>query len=334
MKLYMILLCILLMCCGAMGAHAESEQEYALFAVRNGNYLVQAVALDMRSIITLTAGGHGSVTFDEDNMEIAEWALDGEALSLILADGNAVTGLLSGGILQLDLYGTGEMILCYALPGADTSAFPAMSYDEFMAQYAADQAAPDSRLHALSQNLDTGTGVHMIYTVFHEYIGTEEVYTVQGRGGLYYSLRVIPMADAEGHSTAVLFRDGVAYSLSPKKGTATKVTSAGSDAISQDALMMDTLYAAIRENAGRTDFTRETREMDGQTLEAEIFPARNAYQSTYVFSFDRDGRLVTCEEIHPESAGIRLGTSVYTIRVMDANVDDTLFELTGYTVSE
>ena len=140
-----ILLCILLMCCGAMGAHAESEQEYALFAVRNGNYLVQAVALDMRSIITLTAGGHGSVTFDEDNMEIAEWALDGEALSLILADGNAVTGLLSGGILQLDLYGTGEMILCYALPGADTSAFPAMSYDEFMAQYAADQAAPDSR---------------------------------------------------------------------------------------------------------------------------------------------------------------------------------------------
>ena len=49
--------------------------------------------------------------------------------------------MIRSGIIELDVWGTGEMILFYAKEGADTSGFELMTMDEIRAAYEA--ADPD-----------------------------------------------------------------------------------------------------------------------------------------------------------------------------------------------
>ena len=335
MKKSLILACILCLCLVLPLAGAQSNEEYALFAIKYNESMVQSEALGMTSAIAMTADGHGFMSLDDETMDISQWTLEGETFSIILADGGTAGGILHNGILELDLYGNGEMILYYALPDADRSAYPAMTYDEFMAQYATDQAAsiPDSRLYALSQGMDIQAGVHMVYSVHHDYMNADQDYDVQGRGGMYYSLRTTQVAGKQ-NAAAVLFRDGTAYNLSPESATGLKVTSTSMQSVNEDALLMDTLYRAIRNNADRTDFIRENREISGIAYDVEVFPAPDEYQSDFAFYFDGDGRLVYCEETHSTSSSIQMGISFYLIHIIDGNLNDALFELTGYTITE
>ena len=330
------LLCVLLLIClCVIPAYADAENEYVLFAVRAQGYTVVPEALDMTSVLTLEKGGKGRMTSDEDSMDITQWTLEGEAFSLTLADGSAADGVLQGNVIRLDLYGDGSIVLYYAAPGADTSAYSVLSVEEFIAQYAADQAAKlsDSRLYALSQGLDSASGLRLVYTVHQDYMDADQRYAVQGRGGLYYSLRVTRVSGLE-NTAAVLFRDSTAYNLDPEAKTALKVTTTSLKAVNEYALLMDDLYAAIVRNADRTDFTQEVRELNGKEYAVEVYPARADYESAYAFYFDGEGKLAYCEEQHPETAGIQLGTSAYTVETIDGAVEDALFELTGYTITE
>ena len=336
MKKTAVMLCLLLaLCLCVLGANADAENEYTLFAVKNEGYIVVSDTMNLTSVLTLDANGQGLMTFDKDSMAVTRWTVEEETFSLEMADGGVAGGVYRDGVIQLDLYGNGEMILYYAAPGADTSAYPALTLEEFYAQYAADQAAkmPASNLYALSQGLNSAAGLRLAYTVHQDYMNADQRYAVQGRGGLYYSLRTTRVPGLE-NTAAVLFRDGTAYNLDPGANTALKVTSTNINAVNQDALLLDDLYAAIVRNADRTDFTRETRAVDGKEYAVEVYPARADYESAYAFYFDGEGRLAHCEEKHPETAGIQLGASFYTVEAMDGAVEDALFELTGYTITE
>ena len=333
MKKLLVLLLMLCLCVCAV--HAEGGKEYTLFAVEAQGYTVVPEALGITSVLTLPGEGQGRMTFNEDSIAITRWTLEGETFFLEMADGSAAGGVFRDGVIQLDLYGNGAIVLDYAAPGADTSAYSVLSVEEFIAQRAADQAAriPASNLYALSQSLDSAAGLRLAYNVHQDYMDADQSYAVQGRGGLYYSLRVTRVSGLE-NKAAVLFREGTAYNLDPDAKTALKVTSTNIQAVNQDALLLDDLYSAIVGNAERTDFTVEKRAVDGTEYAVEVFPARADYESVYAFYFDGEGRLAYCEEKHPDTAGIQLGVSFYTVEAMDGAVEDALFELTGYTVTE
>ena len=59
-------------------------------------------------------------------------------LTVVLTDGSSAQAVIGNGILELDILGTGDMLLYYAQDGADISGYELMSVDEILAAYAAD----------------------------------------------------------------------------------------------------------------------------------------------------------------------------------------------------
>ena len=96
---------------------------YELFAVKYKGESAYAADLEMASTLSLVEGGTGHMTFDEDAMDVTEWTVDAEAFTITMADGGVAGGRLHSGILELDLYGTGEMILLFAREGVDISGY-------------------------------------------------------------------------------------------------------------------------------------------------------------------------------------------------------------------
>lgn len=321
-KRILILLLTLALCLGC--AQAETlpvEGEYTLFAIENEGYLVQSDSMGMTSVLRLDAGGTGYMTFNADGMDITQWSAEGAGLTITLADGGNAGATLDQGVLALDLYGNGVMILYFALPQADLSAYHPMTMEELRAAL-----TPSSRLYALYGTLDAAAGLHMRYDVDLEYMNAHQSYDVHTKNGVYYSLRTSRVNSLEG-STITFFRDGAAYNLDPEKHTGRLVTTTSSSVITDNVIRMDNLYAAISANAQRTDYGQETREVDGVAYTVEVFPAQSEYESAAAFYFDEAGSLRYCQEINPT-----LGESFYTLQVLDGAVDESLFDISGYTI--
>ena len=111
------------------------EGTYEMFAVENEGDLVYSGDLEMASTITLAAGGTGHMTSDEDAMDIAVWTAEGERISITMADGGTADGKLLNGVIELDLYGDGSMILYFAQEGADLSGYAPMTLEEYRAKH-------------------------------------------------------------------------------------------------------------------------------------------------------------------------------------------------------
>lgn len=114
------------------------EGEYTLFAVQNDGYTVDSNEMEIYSTLTLNEGGTGSMTMDEDAMDIESWSAEDGMLTVVLTDGSSAQAVIGNGILELDIPGTGDMLLYYAQDGADISGYELMSVDEILAAYAAD----------------------------------------------------------------------------------------------------------------------------------------------------------------------------------------------------
>lgn len=321
------LLLILALClgCAARAEALPAAGEYALFAIENEGYFVQSAAMDVSSTLRLDAEGTGFLDMGGSGTEVAHWALEGGALTLTLTDGSSMDCALENGVLTMDLYGNGAMVLYYGHAQADLSAYHPLSLEEFLAQYMAD-STPSSHLHEVWLGLDTAAGLHLRYDVRLEYMNSRQRYDVYGKGGAYYSLCATQVS---GHEDTVitLFVDGAAYSLDPQERVAELVTTTSSSALQNNAMLLDDLYSAIRSNAQKTAFGQETREVDGAAYTVEVFPAETAYQSDAAFYFDEAGALRYYQEINST-----LGESFYTLLTMDGAVDESLFSLTGYTV--
>ena len=310
-------------------AELPVEGEYTLFGVQNDGYLVAAAELEAASELKLAADGTGSMTMGEDTMEIKSWTEETGVVTITMTDDSTAMAEAHDGILELDIYGDESMFLYYAKAEADISSYKLMTAEELQAAYA--ETVPDTRVHALWERLDTGAGVHLQYDLHVDYQDADQTYDVHGKDGRYYSYRRTAVKDLVGEHVTLVLDDKV-YSLDPKDKTGVIATTITFTV--EDIMMMDSLYSDIRTYALRAECTEETREVEGVSYTVEVFPATE-YTPEAAFYFDADGGLAYYLEGPPViETTVELGESFYTVHAIDAAVDETLFDVSGYTVAE
>lgn len=308
-----------------------TEGEYILFGVESEGYLVDSGEMEMSSVITLGMDGAGVMTMDDDSMNIASWTEEDGAVTLTLEDESYAEAVAENGILILDILGDGSMLLYYAQEGADTSAYPLMTVDELLAAYMDEM--PDTRVSALYAEIDAGEGAHLSYTMHSDDLDSDSSFDVYARDGAYYSRCTTSVSDTES-TTVTFFRDGIAYSLYPDEMRGTVAAATSSSVIEDNVLLMDGLYAIISQTAQQADFTEETREVDGVSYTVEVYEAPDEDQSACAFYFDDEGELAYVLESPAVSADTDAGESFYTVRAIDGEVDEALFDISGYDIEE
>ena len=306
-------------------AELPIEGAYEIFAVKVDGALINSADLDVSSTITLAADGTGRMTSNDEAEDIAVWSLDGEVFSITMADNSSADGRLHNGIIELDIYGTGYMILFYAREGADTSGYAPMTMEEY-------QAKPDSLLYALWESVDADAGVHLNYDMHTDYMDADQSYDVHGKNGVYYSRRTTQVSGLE-NTLVTFFRDGTAYNLDPDDMTGVIATTTTSSAITENIMLMDHLLSDIHSYAQRKDYSVEQRERDGVSYTVELFPATDNTPEA-AFYFNADGQLVYCFKAAPViETSVDIGETVYTVYTIDEAVNEALFDISGYTIS-
>ena len=99
-------------------------------------------------------------------------------------------------------------------------------------------------------------------------------------------------------------------------------------------MLMDSLYSELRTASARTDSSEQEREAEGSTYSADVYP-QTEYSPEKVFFFAEDGQLIYCFSAAPlvESASF-VGDSFYTVETIDSEVDESLFDISAYTIGE
>ncbi len=187
-------------------------------------------------------------------------------------------------------------------------------------------------LYAYWSGIDPQGAVHLSYEVDAGYLDAHEIYDIHATDGMFYSSATTQISGLE-TTTINVFRDGTAYVLWPEKMTGTVATTTSSSIITGNVLRLDTLYQDMDTNAKRKDFTVETREIDGVSYTAEVFPA-GAYTAEAVYCFDESGQLVYYIKGAPVmDIGLEMGESVYRLHAVDNAVNESLFDISAYTIS-
>ena len=309
------------------------EGEYTIFAVRNEGYTVSSTEMEIESTMSLLAEGTGSLTLMGDTIDITSWSSEDGAFNLSLADGTVTGGNARGGIIELDIYGTGDMLLIYAQEKADTSSYTLLTIDEVKEQMAAAEEANKTKLDNILDGIDPVAGAHLRYQRRLDALNTVQDYDVYAKDGVYYSARTTKVAGAE--STLVTFiKDGKVYNLYPDKKTGNYVTDLPLSVTNDNILLMDDLFSEMRMASVRTDQVEEDREIEGASFPAEVYP-QTEYSPETVFYFAEDGSLAYCYTAAPviESAAY-VGDSLYTVESIDGEVFESLFDISAYTIQE
>ena len=307
------------------------EGEYKIFAVQYEGYLIHAAEMEVESILTLGADSKGKLTMGEDSMAIVSWTLDGSKCTITLEDESSADATVEDGVLILDLYGDESMVLYYAQEEADISMFSPMTADEVRA--AMEGRILESKLGTFWSQLDSADAIHLSYDMHTEYMDATQSIDSYSKGGMYYSYKLTKVSGYE-NASIVVFRDNTAYNLDPEKKTGVIATTVSSSYFSENIERMDSLYSDIWTYAHETDCTSETREKDGVTYDVEYFPA-GEYTAECAFYFDENGQLVYVEKGAPVIEGLQdIGKSTYTIKTIDNEVDEALFDISGYEITE
>ena len=301
----------------ADGEHpAEAAQTYNMFALGYAGQILETAQLGASSVLTLNADGTGTMSMDEETMDITAWSVTGNTLTVTLSDGSQGTGALhpEQGVIELDF---GGYLFYYGREGADTAAF----------------LAPDTRLYAVYDSIDQTAGAHLKYAMHTDYMDANSLYDVHTKNGIYYSSATVQVSGYES-TTVTFYQEGNVYSLTPSDMTGTLVTTVDPSLLGTGILAMDSLYSAILSHALSTNFTTETREVDGTAYTVDIYPATE-YQAEGAFYFDAEGNLVRYVEGPPViETTIDIGESVYTVESIDTAVDESLLDISGYQISE
>ena len=72
----------------------KTEGVYSMFAMGFGGQVKGVSEQEGSSVLTLNEGGTGSFSFDEDTMDISSWTVDGNAVTVTLADGSSSAGVI------------------------------------------------------------------------------------------------------------------------------------------------------------------------------------------------------------------------------------------------
>ena len=310
------------------------DGEYKMFGVYGEGFTVDAKEMEMSSVLKLEKDGTGSMSMDTEEMAVSKWEEADGTVTITMEDESSAEAKFHDGILELDIFGTGDMIMYYAQEEADISGYELLTLEQVLekrAEAEAGKKAADSKVGALWQTLDTKSGVHMNYSRTIAKMNAEQKFDVQGRDGVYYSSRTSKTGSLEG-ATITFFEDGKLYNLNPRKMTGTIATTTSSDIVSQDVMRLDDLYKAISTSAESAEFTEETREIDGTTYAAEVFPAGD-YTPEGVFCFTDSGELAYyIEGTTPAKKGADNGEIVYKINAIDTQIDEALFDISGYKI--
>ena len=310
------------------------DGEYKMFGVLYEGYTVNPEGMGMSSALKLEKDGTGSMSMDAEEMAVTKWEEADGTVTITMEDESSAEAKFHDGILEMDIFGTGDMIIYYSQEGADISGYELLTTEqvmEKMAEAEAGKKAADSKVGALWQTLDTKSGVHMNYHRTIEKMNAEQDFDVQGRDEVYYSSRTSKTGSLEG-TTVTFFEDGKVYNLKPEKMTGIIATTTSSDIVSKDVMALDDLYQAIRTRAESAEFTEETREIDGTTYTAEVFPA-GYYTPEAVFCFTDSGELAYyIEGTTPAKKGTDTGEIVYKINAIDTQIDEALFDISGYKI--
>ena len=101
------------------------------------DYIVEAGDM-FNSSITLNDGGAGEMSYDDESFELDSWSVENGVLTLT-ESGSSLSGTIKDGIIILYFEEAGTTAY-YAREGADTSAYPTITLDEFAGIIAAEEA--------------------------------------------------------------------------------------------------------------------------------------------------------------------------------------------------
>ena len=323
-----------------IGAGKTFSQEgvYTAFAAENEGLLGSMEEMGLSSILTLEEGGKGSMTLDDDSMGITNWSVSGTDFEITLDDGGKAKGTLHDGIVEIDLYGDGSMIICYAQEGADISAYEFLPLEEIrkiLKEREKEQTAAisESKLYKLWETIDPSKGVHLKYSRYNNYYDTAQGYDVHIRDGVYYSRCETVASGKIKVMITFIDKDRKVYNLYPDEMRGTYVTEYPEFMGADGVMMMDDLLADISHRVTVSDYSEETMELDGGIFEAEIFDAESSYPMG-IFLFGKDGRLETCVmDKDPEKEEADIEDAVYTIDAIDDKVDESLLDISGYQIN-
>ena len=309
------------------------EGAYTLFAAESEGYLFYSGEMEIESVITLEAGGTGTMTMNEETVDITSWTNEESAFTMTITgeESETVSGTVENGVMILDLYGDESTFLYYAQEEADISMFSPMTVEEIQA--AMEGRILDTKLGAYWSGLDSADGIHLIYDMHTDYMDANISVESYSKGGMFYTYKLTKVSGYESPSVTV-FRDDTAYNLDPEKKTGTIATTVSSSYFSENIKLLDSLYSDIYSYAHVEGCTEETREKDGVTYDVVAYPA-GEYSSECAFYFDENGQLVYVEKGAPVIESYKdMGGTTYTIKTIDNEVDESVFDISGYEITE
>ena len=288
------------------------EGRYTLFAAREAG-AIEVPGPGEAYELTLEEGGTGSINLSGVVSEIASWSIEGNSLRIMLAgDSKVLSAAIRRdlGIIRLEIPDSEDFVFYYGREGA-----------------------PATILYALYDGIDPAAGAHLKYALHTDYMDSTSVYDTHTKDGIFYSADTIQVKEYESR-TATFFKDGKAYSLNPDMMTGMLATTTTSSIITGNPLRMDSLYSAIETHALEADCHTETKDENGGMLTVVSYPA-SGYEPEASSWFDGEGKLVRYEEGAPViDIGFEIGESVYTVESIDTAVDESLFDISGYQITE
>ena len=130
------------------------------------------------------------------------------------------------------------------------------------------------------------------------------------------------------------YLDGAMYTLDEQAKTGVLVSDGLSNMFDSDPLTFDGLYSMMTDRKGSADYTEEMREVDGTVYYTQVYPGDGEYVPEAAFCFDAQGNLAYVIKSPLENSSFDLGEVIYTVHAVDSAVDDSLFTISGYEISE
>ena len=190
--------------------------------------------------------------------------------------------------------------------------------------------AEGSMLDAVYAGMDAGTGAHLVYSiVISSMSDIVPVRDVHAKAGSFYSMETSSLYGYTFRSGECFLGD-TAYSLNPENMEARVATTVSSSIIKSNVLQLDDLYRGPATPPPPTHYTTETRDVEGIACKAEVYPEKGN-DAEAVFCFDESGNLVFVVEGAPPVMP-SIGETFYTVKKIDADVDESLFDISAYTV--
>ena len=186
--------------------------------------------------------------------------------------------------------------------------------------------ADGSLLDAVYDSLNADAGIHLNYTMRAESMGVETNFDAQAKGISSYTVKT---SQPLGRSVVDVscFIDDTSYILNPDKMEARVVLTLSPSFLKYYSFIrQDELGKIMDKCAHKSGFQVETREVDGVSYTVEVYPGDEGTE--YAFYFDESGRLV-----YLRNDTIKLlGELFYTVYVIDSEVDESLFDISAYTI--